>query len=60
MVEYLKAVGSMTVIKRVGFLLESKKSMDLSGEFELDKNYAMLNPFSRTQGNVNAKWRLKV
>jgi len=59
-VEYLKAVGSMTVIKRVGFLLESKKSMDLSGEFELDKNYAMLNPFSRTQGNVNAKWRLKV
>ena len=60
MAEYLKKVGLQTVIKRVCFLLEREKGMDMSGAFKLDKNYAILDQFSNKWNEINSKWRLKV
>lgn len=59
-VEYLKMVNSQTVTKRVGFMLEKMKGIDIRGSFSLDSNYVALNPLSRTWKNLNSKWRLKV
>lgn len=59
-VDYLKRTGMQTIIKRVGFLLEKKKGIDISGHFNLDNNYVFLNPFSQKYKTLKSKWRLKV
>ena len=60
MAEYLKKIGLQSIIKRVCFLLEREKGMDMSGEFRPDKNYAILDQFSNKWNEINSKWRLKV
>ncbi|MHA1784630.1 MAG: type IV toxin-antitoxin system AbiEi family antitoxin domain-containing protein [Candidatus Helarchaeota archaeon] len=57
--DYLKKVGKQTIIKRVGFLIEKYKGIDLSSSFDLDRNYIYLNPFSNEAKNVDKKWRVK-
>jgi predicted transcriptional regulator of viral defense system len=59
-VKYLKRVNRQTVIKRVGYLLEKTKDMDISDKLELDRNYVVLNPFSREWKKINSKWRVKI
>ncbi|MEA3255805.1 MAG: hypothetical protein U9Q22_08235 [Candidatus Altiarchaeota archaeon] len=59
-VEYLKRVGKPALIKRVGYLLEKIKSIDLSSEFELNRNYIILNQFSKKWEKNNPKWRIKI
>lgn len=58
--DYLKKIGSQAVIKRVGFLLESNRGVDLSDSFDLDRNYVRLNPFSKMWKKRNGKWRVMV
>ncbi len=58
--EYLKKIGSQTIIKRVGYLLEKNKKIDISKGFRLDKNYVILDPFSKNWKNINAKWRVRL
>lgn len=60
LVNYLKKIGSQTLIKRTGFLLENKKGIDISGSFTLDKNYVVLNQFSKKWGEINSKWRVRI
>lgn len=60
MIDYLKRTGVQAVIKRVCFLLEKKKGIDLSGEFKLDNNYAVLNPFVSKWSRLDSKWRVKL
>jgi len=57
---YLKKTGNQNVIKRVGFLLERTRGIDLSGSFTLDRNYVILNPFSKAWEKTDAKWRVRV
>jgi len=59
-VNYLKKVKRQSVTKRVGFLLEKIKGYDISKLFKLDKNYILLNPFSKQWKKINSKWRIKI
>ncbi len=58
-VEYLRRVKKQSVIKRVGYLLEKVRNIDISMHFTLDTNYMPLNPFSKKQTTSNAKWKVK-
>jgi len=60
LVGYLKIIKNQTLIKRVGYLLESEKNLDISMEFVLDSNYVLLNPFSKKYKGINSKWRIKI
>ena len=59
-IEYLKKINKQSLIKRAGFLLEKKKSMNIHKEFNLDNNYILLNPASKKWKGVNTKWRVKI
>jgi len=56
---YLKKINNQSLIKRVGFLIEEYKGKDLYNGFSLNRNYTLLNPFSKKFKKVNAKWRIK-
>ncbi|MBN1501901.1 hypothetical protein JW930_00015 [Candidatus Woesearchaeota archaeon] len=56
---YLKKISKQSLIKRVGFLLEKHKKVDLSNDFELDNNYVFLDVLTRKQNKANTKWRVK-
>lgn len=58
-INYLKKTSSQTIIKKVGFLLEKIKGLDISKSFRMDKNYILLNPFSKQWRTTNSKWRVK-
>ena len=58
-IDYLKRINNQTLLKRVGYLLDKIKKIDLSDEFKLDKNYILLNPFSKKWKKINSKWRIK-
>ena len=60
MTAYLKKTASQTLIKRVGYLLEKTKSIDLSKNFSLDKNYITLNPFREKWKTTDRKWRVRI
>ena len=60
LIGYLKRIGSQTLIKQVGCLLMRTQGADVSGHFTLDRNYAVLNPFSRRQEGIDQKWRIRV
>jgi len=59
-IEYLKRTKKQSVIKRVGYLLEKTKKIDISYAFNLDRNYVLLNPFSKEWSKINSKWRVKI
>jgi predicted transcriptional regulator of viral defense system len=59
-INYLNRVGRQSIVKRVGFLLEKAKGYDISKYFRLDRNYVLLNPFSKRWKKINSKWRVKV
>lgn len=56
---YLKKINSQAAAKRVGFLLEKIKGIDISKSLKLNKNYVLLNPFSKEWKEINSKWRIK-
>ena len=56
---YLKKIDNLSLTKRAGFLLERKKSIDISKEFYLDNNYVLLNPSSKRWKSISTKWRIK-
>lgn len=60
LVNYLKRVNSQAVTKRVGFMLEKIRNIDISAHFRLDNNYIPLNPFTMQGKEANAKWRLRI
>ena len=57
-VEYLKRIKNLSLIKRVGYLLEKYKGIDIAKEFKMDRNYVYLNQFSKKRERTNAKWRV--
>ena len=59
-IEYLEIERNQTIIKRVGYLLEKIKKIDISDKFKLDNNYTVLNPFSKKNKLNSTKWRVKI
>ncbi len=59
-IEYLKQIGNLSLIKRIGFLLEKNKNIDISKSFKMDRNYVFLNQFSKKYKNLNSKWMIKL
>ena len=59
MMAYLKRVNNQTLIKRIGYLLENIRSIDISSSFRLDSNYVQLNPFRKKGKIIIPKWRIK-
>lgn len=57
-IEYLKKIKNLSLIKRVGYLLEKYKGIDLSKHFKIDRNYVYLNQFSIKYKYINPKWRV--
>lgn len=55
---YLKKIKNQSLIKRVGFMLERYKKIDISKNFELDTNYINLNLFSKKKKKTDSKWRV--
>jgi len=60
MVDFLARNKNSSTVKRAGYLLEKLKKIDLSKEFSLDKNYVVLNKFSKKSKETNSKWRVKI
>jgi predicted transcriptional regulator of viral defense system len=59
MIMYLRKINNISLNKRVGFLLEKIKGIDLSGELNInDKNYIDLSYFTKGM-KIDSKWRLK-
>jgi len=59
-ISYLKIIKKQSVIKKVGYLLENYKQIDISSNFKLNSNYVILNSFLKEYNNTNTKWRLKL
>jgi predicted transcriptional regulator of viral defense system len=59
-IEYLKRIDNQAIIKRIGYLLEKEKGIDISKSFKLNNNYVILNPFAEKWINTNTKWRVKI
>lgn len=60
LVGYLRKINNQSVIKRVCFLLEKERGIVLSNYFKLNRNYVLLNPFSKKWKKTNSKWRIKL
>lgn len=59
-VEYLKRINNLSLIKRTGYLLEKYKKADISEFFKMDRNYVLLNQFSKKYKSLNSKWMVKI
>ena len=59
-IEYLKKTNNLSLTKRAGYLLEKHKQKDISNSFKLDRNYVLLNQFSKKYKNLNSKWKIKL
>lgn len=59
-ISYLKRINDNSLIKRAGFLVEKHKGADISKYFKLDRNYVLLNSFSRKHKSLNSKWRVLI
>jgi predicted transcriptional regulator of viral defense system len=56
-------MGNKTIIKRLGYLLETfgyKRYMDFFDDHELSKGYSTLDPGKPKNGKINEKWRLLI
>lgn len=58
-INYLKKIKNKNLIKRIGFVLEKIKKIDISKEFSIDKNYIYLDTITKKHKNINTKWRIK-
>ena len=58
--DYLKKINNQSIIKKIGYLLEKEKNIDISKNFKLNKNYVILNPFTKKWKSTNTKWRIKI
>ena len=59
LISYLKKINNQSLTKRIGFLLEKLKLIDIKNSFRLDNNYIFLNQFPKKGKEINTKWRIK-
>ncbi len=59
LVNYLLLTKNISIMKRVGFLVEKYKNKDLYPLLNIkDKNYISLNPFTKDNKEIISKWRI--
>lgn len=60
-VSYLKIINNISLIRKVGFLLEKYRSINIFDEFDnlTNSNYIILNSFYKKYKFINKKWRIK-
>lgn len=63
LIEYLRIINNKSLYKRIGFLMETYKGVDISTDFKTlrfkDRNYVLLNPLATLKKKrINAKWRV--
>ena len=57
-IEYLKKINNISLIKKVGFILDKYKNIDISNEFKInDKNYIRLLR-NMNKRKISSKWRI--
>jgi len=59
-IAHLKLINKPALTKRVGYLLEKIKGIDISDKFQLNTNYIILDQFSKKQSKINSKWMIKI
>lgn len=57
--DYLNRINSRMISRKVGYMLEKYKGIDISEFIKIDKNYYQLDPFKKSK-TINKKWRLFV
>lgn len=58
-IEYLKKIGNKSLTKKIGFLLEKYKNLDISNKIDYkDKNIISLSKFMGNK-KINKKWQIK-
>ena len=55
---YLRKINNNSLIKRIGFLFEKYKKIDVSNRFKLDNNYINLDSLKISK-KTNSRWRVK-
>jgi len=61
LIRYIKRINNLTLIKRLGFLLEKYKKLDISQHFKIkDNNYINLDPLNKKAKKIISKWRIRI
>ena len=59
LIEYLKRINNKSLIKRIGFLLEKYRNIDISDSIKFkDKNYIALSRYTKNK-KIDTKWMVK-
>jgi predicted transcriptional regulator of viral defense system len=60
MMEFSKRIKNFSLFKRLGYVLEKYKGIDISDILSIkDRNYISLNPFKKSGRYTDKKWRVK-
>jgi len=60
MIEFAKKVKNLSLLKRLGYILEKYKGIDISEILTVkDRNYISLNPFKKSGKHIDKKWKVK-
>ncbi len=59
-IDYLKRINNLAIVKRIGFMMEKHKNIDISASFKMDRNYVFLNMFAKKYKELNSKWMVKI
>jgi predicted transcriptional regulator of viral defense system len=65
LIQYCKAIGNISVTKRLAFLTELLKKSKMSrflkyAEGEVNPRYVLIDPFGSEEGAFNNKWKLRL
>lgn len=65
MIQYCKAIGNISVVKRVAFLTELLEKPKMTrflkyAEGEVNPRYVLIDPFGEEAGAFNNKWKLRL
>lgn len=65
MIQYCKAIGNISVTKRLAFLTELLEKPKMKrflkyAEGEVNPRYVLIDPFGAEEGAFNNKWKLRL
>lgn len=65
MIKYCKAIGNISVVKRLAFLTELLQKTKMTrflkyAEREVNPRYVLIDPFGAEEGAFNNKWKLRL
>ena len=60
MMEFVRRIKNLSLLKRLGYILEKHRGIDISNIVSIkDRNYISLNPFKKSGRYTDRKWRIK-